>query len=682
MPYRDPNANRDRARERRREGTARRQDISKRLWPIKNPGRRKAALARLRKFAETYFPEKFNRPWSKDHLEVIAIMEEAARKGGIFPVAMPRGSGKTALCIALCLWAVLGGLRDFVLLVGASKAAALELLDSIKKEIETNQLLADDFPREIGPLKLLVGESRRAAGQKWNLSRTHVAWKQCEICFAEVPQAKSAGAVIRVAGITGRIRGAIFTTRAGRQIGPNLVVADDPQDDQSAKSTGKTDFREKVLLSTVKGLARTGVRIGLVIPCTVIRKEDLADRLMDRARHPDLRSKRTKMLYSLPSDLKLWDEYARIFADDRAAGGDGSLAADFYRRHRAAMDAGAEAAWEHNFEPGEVSAVEHAMRWYLFNRQGFYSECQQEPLEEHQASGRLEVADIFAKLNGRPRGQVAQTCRWITAMVDVHERLLYYNVAAWEPNFTGYRIDWGTLPEQPDRHFAMDSCRKPLAAAYPNRGKEGAVYAGLEALFRDLLGRTYTRDDGAALHVDRLGVDTGFDQAVVANVIRALGRGQQIAGTKGVGLGPAARPFTAYRPEAGAQIGRHWRKSMAPKIQLLVLNYDANRWKSFYRDRVKVPLGDPGAFSFFGTRPQDEQLYAEHHAVELPTPVSGPWGDMEQWRMPPPRPDQHLWDCAVGCCVLANDLGAKLPEWERPLTNLRPKQPRKAVSYL
>ena len=300
MPDLSPQRKRDREAQRRREKTARRQDISKRLWPIKRPARRKAALASFRKFSETYFPPRFSRPWSEDHLAVIAMMEEAARNGGIFPVAMPRGSGKTALCIALCLFAILGGCRHFVLLVGASKAAALEMLDSIKMEIETNQLLADDFPREIGPLRLLEGESRRAAGQKWKGVRTHIAWKQAEVIFAEVPGSKAAGAVIRVAGITGRIRGATHTTSAGKMIGPDLVIGDDPQDDASAKSNTKTDFRESVLLSTVKGLARTGVRIGLIIPCTVIRRADLADRLMDRTRHPDLRAKRTKMLYALP----------------------------------------------------------------------------------------------------------------------------------------------------------------------------------------------------------------------------------------------------------------------------------------------------------------------------------------------------------------------------------------------
>ena len=350
------------------------------------------------------------------------------------------------------------------------------------------------------------------------------------------------------------------------------------------------------------------------------------------------------------------------------------------------MDAGAKPAWEHNFDASELSAVEHAMRWYLFNRAGFLAECQQEPMEEHLSSGRMEVIDLVKKLNGRPRGQVPQACQWLTCQVDVHERLLYYHVSAFEPDFTGYRIDWGTEPEQPDRYFSMPTCRLPLADKYPRLGREGAIYAGLEKLLGRLLSASYPRDDGAALPIDLAGVDTGWEQDTVARVIRALGRGRQLTGTKGVGLTAASKPFPAYKPEVGAQIGHHWRVSMAPKIQLLVLNYDANRWKSFYRDRIRVAMGAPGSFSFFGVKAHDEQMYAEHHTVESPVATSGPFGEVEVWKMPTARPDQHLWDCAVGCCILASKLGAKLPEWGRAVQPPAQQKPaaveRRAVSYL
>jgi hypothetical protein len=654
---------REHARRKRREQTEHDQDIQHRLWPIQDPARRRRAIADFRTFCETYLAARFFAPWSADHLDVIAIMEECARKGGVFPIAMPRGSGKTALCLALCIWAILSGLRKFVLLIGATKPAANELVQSIKAELSENQLLAADFPREIGPFTLLEDEARRAKGQRWGKARTHVAWLANEVVFASIPGSKAAGAVIRITTITGRIRGAIHTTPDGRQIGPDLVVADDPQTDASARSPTQTDVRERAILSTTKGLARVGVRIGIMIPCTVIRRGDLADRLMDRKRHPDLRSKRTKMLYALPERLDMWDTYAQILGDHKAIGGDGSAATEYYRSNQQEMDRGAIVAWEHNFDSEEISAIQHAMNWYLFNRAGFLAECQQEPESESVDSGQITIEQVTAKLNGRPRLQVPLRCEIVTAQIDVHETLLYYHVSAWERNFTGYRIDWGAWPEQPDRYFTMATARRSLSVAYPGRGKEGAIYAGLTDLINVLFSRAYIRDDGVPVSLDICGVDSGFDQDVVAAVIRAQNRGKLLWPTKGVGLTAASRPFTEYKPEPGTTIGHHWRQAKAPKIQLMTINYDTNRWKSFFRDRLRVPMGDPGSFTLNGTSAQAEQLYAEHLASESPVKTSGPWGEVEIWRIPPARPDNHVLDAAVGCCVLASVLGCRLPEW-------------------
>ena len=115
------------------------------------------------------------------------------------------------------------------------------------------------------------------------------------------------------------------------------------------------------------------------------------------------------------------------------------------------MDAGATPPGSTTSDASELSAVEHAMRVSV--DRGFLAECQQEPMEEHLSSGRMEVIDLVKKLNGRPRGQVPQACQWLTCQVDVHERLLYYHVSAFEPDFTGYRIDWGTSPSSPTAIF-------------------------------------------------------------------------------------------------------------------------------------------------------------------------------------------------------------------------------------
>lgn len=65
------------------------------LPAVVNPERKAAAAGSFRFFCETYFPQTFHLAWSADHLKVIAKIEQAVVHGGLFALAMPRGSGKT-----------------------------------------------------------------------------------------------------------------------------------------------------------------------------------------------------------------------------------------------------------------------------------------------------------------------------------------------------------------------------------------------------------------------------------------------------------------------------------------------------------------------------------------------------------------------------------------------------------
>jgi len=76
------------------------------LPDIVNLERRERARADFRSFCETYFAPTLYRGWSEDHLRVIDKIERAVLDGGLFAMAMPRGSGKTSLCEVACLWAL------------------------------------------------------------------------------------------------------------------------------------------------------------------------------------------------------------------------------------------------------------------------------------------------------------------------------------------------------------------------------------------------------------------------------------------------------------------------------------------------------------------------------------------------------------------------------------------------
>ena len=56
-------------------------------------------------------------------------------------------------------------------------------------------------------------------------------------------------------------------------------------------------------------------------------------------------------------------------------------------------------------------------------------------------------------------------CNHLTMFIDVQAKLLFYVVAAWEDDFTGYVVDYGTYPDQKRPYFTLRDARRTLALA-------------------------------------------------------------------------------------------------------------------------------------------------------------------------------------------------------------------------
>ncbi len=319
------------------------------LPAVANHERKTKSASDFRFFCEQYFPLTFHLPWSPDHLKVIAKIEQAVLRGGLFAMAMPRGSGKSTICECACIWAVLFGHREFVCLIGSDEGHAMDMLDAIKMELDGNDLLLEDFPEVVYPIQALDGIANRCNGQLHKGERTHIGWTAREIVLPTIAGSKASGAIIKVAGITGRIRGMKYKRADGKTVRPTLVVLDDPQTDESARSLSQCATRESVLAGAVLGLGGPGQKISGIMPCTVIRPSDMADNILNRDRHPEWNGERTKMVYSFPTDEKLWQRYAEIRAESLRKGNSGDEATEFYRENRAAMDVGSVIAWPERY---------------------------------------------------------------------------------------------------------------------------------------------------------------------------------------------------------------------------------------------------------------------------------------------------------------------------------------------
>lgn len=676
------------AAERQREQTATGRDLGALPW-VADPARRAAAAGSFRAHCETYHPETFHLGWSDDHLTVIRQIEDAVRLGGLFATAMPRGSGKTSLAEVACVWAAVNGYHPFVCLIGSDEGAAEAMLGSIKTELEVNERLAEDYPEVCLAIAALEGIANRCKGQTYGGARTRIEWTAKEIVLPTLKPAGwpdrddhrpfvgpegyslASGAIIKVAGITGGIRGMKHKRADGKTVRPTLVVPDDPQTDQSARSPSQCETRERILAGAILGLAGPGKRIAGIMPCTVIRAGDMADRILDRNLHPEWHGTRTKMVYAFPRAEKLWEEYARLRADSLKAENDGREATEFYRKHREEMDAGARVAWPDRHGPDELSALQHAMN-LRFDRgeRAFFAEFQNQPLpEEESRSDDLTPDQIAAKTNRLPRGRVPVACNHLTTFVDVQGTLLYYCVCAWEDDFTGCVIDYGSYPDQKRPYFTLADAKHTLDRAHKGAGLEGRIYAGLEALSAALLGRPWARDDGADLRVGRQLIDAnwGVSTPVVRQFCRQSPHSAVLTPSHGKFVGERATPISDWTKRPGDRAGHNWRLRLTGEGRgARSVIYDTNYWKSFVHARLSTAMGDRGCLSLFGEKPDAHRMLADHLTSEFRVRREGQGRTMDEWKLRPERPDNHLFDCVVGCAVAASLLGCSLAETRSP----------------
>ena len=636
------------------------------LPPVANPERKVACERNFRLFCESYFPETYSLEWSQDHLKVIGKIETAVLSGGLFALAMARGSGKSSLAETACLWAMLYGHREFVTLIGATESAALEMLDSIKTELEVNELLASDFPEACFPIAALEGIANRCAGQLYKGERTRITWTSNEIVLPTIKDSKASGTIIRVAGITGRVRGMKFKRADGRSVRPSLVIIDDPQTSESAGSLEQTRKRVRVLAGDILGLAGPGQKISGIMPCTIIRPGDMADIILDRQEHPEWNGEKTQMVYRFPTNMKLWEQYADIRAESLRTDGSFQAATDFYLANRAAMDEGAEVSWEARYNHDEISALQHAMNLKLQDETAFFSEYQNSPLpEDVDDDSLLSVDEIAAKVNGLARFSVPMNTDRITMFIDIQKALLFYVVAAWGDDFTGAVIDYGAWPEQSQRTFTLANARPSIQDCFLTAGLEGGIYGALQALTNDFLAREFQREDGAMLKIERCMIDAnwGASTDVVYQFCRQSEHSALLIPSHGRYVGASSKPMTEYRKQPGDRLGLNW---MIPNVRgkraIRHVIFDANFWKSFIHSRLSVPLGDKGSLSLYGRRPLQHQQFAEHLTAEYRVKTAGRGRTVDEWKLRPERRDNHWLDCLTGCAVLGSMLGATLPE--------------------
>lgn len=190
--------------------------------------KRAACADSLLEFCRVFLPQKFFMGFSRDHLRVIAKFERTARHGGLFAIAMPRGSGKTELSKAAALWAILYGYRRLVAVIGATNRDSVRIMRDLKSTLLHNDAINAAFPEATYAVRAAGGNPAKARAQTINGLPSGLVWNKDGVRLAFIKGAVCAGAAVGTCGLTGAIRGLTTTGPNGETVRPDMAIVDDP----------------------------------------------------------------------------------------------------------------------------------------------------------------------------------------------------------------------------------------------------------------------------------------------------------------------------------------------------------------------------------------------------------------------------------------------------------------------
>ena len=654
--------------EKRLKRTIERKEISGEMPTIANRNRRKNAMASLRYFLTTYFPDIFYLKFSPIHEDVIQKIENTVNNGELYALAMPRGSGKTSICQCALVWAIITGRAKCAVLVCSNQTRADQLVADVYALVSSNEKLAADFPKELYPFYSTAATPRRLSALTYNGEPLRAATKSGMLVFPAIKGSNCCESVLFGAGLTGSsLRGLAYTTADGRKLRPDFVLCDDPQDRESANSIEQTKTRERLIKADMLGMAGAGKKLACLITCTVISSDDLADRLLDRAKNPEFHGQRYSLISQLPKALSLWEEYNILREDElrNDLSHDGSN--KYYKDNFDAMNDGVQVYWPERKDDTDVDALAYAMKLYYRDKDSFYSEYMNQPrdTELDLSLTSITAEKCTAKLTGGARCVPDDDDVVITGFIDVHKTLLYYSLVSWKNNFSGTLIDYGVWPHQPKKTFRHNAPNVSLLDYFDGATLEDAISLGIASLTQEIMQQRYISRSGTELNIGRVLIDAnwGAQTDTVYNAVKKL-HNPVLTPSHGVYVGAKSRPFGQGHMLNGDKVGVKWRvPAKTNRVGTRYVLFDANFWKSFFMRRLLAPKEMLSNICIFGAIDDHAMLFS-HLSAEYFTEVEAYGGTrrVEEWAMKPGRSDNHYFDCLVGSCVAASMCGVQLQE--------------------
>lgn len=616
-----------------------------------NPQRRERALADPELFLKTYFGNKYRIAFGKDHLFMIDTIVSRGKHGGRQAVAAPRGRGKSELVKGLLVFLVCAEVVRFVLPVAATTPLAKRLYQDFRKKLATNRLLLEDFPEICFPIRALEGAPQRASRQHVDGQLTNIVWTGDYIRLPDVPGSPYGGVKMTYYGLDAAFRGANIDGDR-----PDLIIIDDPETRESAKSIPQIEDREAIIDQDISGLASQEENLAIVVLTTVQNRYSLSYRLTDQKIKPAFNGRRFGLVVQWPKNMDLWNDYIAARHAAQAAGDEhGRKAVELYLANRAAMDEGVEMLSDH-FVELEVDGVQlvHSAIQQAFNKiadtsmEAFQTEYQNDPpAEEEIETLGLTAARVQSRISGYPQRECASTTELRTIGVDIGDRNSHWTDMAWEGNAIGSVVDYGVIETW------------GITSESDQTARELAVLASLDVWADEIL-----KVDPLLVLIDS---GSGTHTKAVYEFCRR--RGRPFYPSKGW---PAQRFRMPARAEGKEPFLEAWAHNLTEE-RVWLYNVNTEWWKKWLQQRFLIETFDEGghrrdgSLALFDPGPDKKRhLSFSHHIVaeeERLVPVHGRELKRE-WFVK--NRNNHWLDATALACAAAGCVGVRLIAETKP----------------
>jgi len=563
-------------------------------------------------------------------IEMIKAIQHAIKYGGDQAIAASRGEGKTTLSERLLLKYTLQGVVSFAVLFAATGGAAGDSLETIKSAIEENQRLCDDYPEVCVPVRALENAPQRAGGQIVSGHRhdncepyveasSKFTWCGQEIVLPNVPGSPCARAIIATRGLDAAVRG---LKKKGRR--PYIALIDDPDTEDTARSEDQATKLEKRIDRGIAGLGSQRKPIARVFLSTLQSRISASYKYTDPKQKQSFKGKRFRFMLKPPERMDLWEEYIQLWKTDLESGDEFCRRShQFYLDRQEIMDAGAEVANPHRFEPDllpdgsqkEVSAIQHYYNLVAkLGPDAVATEYDNDPPEE---AGPIEsgitASRIQRQLSGYERKTIPPECILLTQGIDCRKVALHWVVRAWREDGTGFTIDYG-VTEVKGTQVGVDD------------GVDVAVRRAIHSRMEESRDNEYATIGGEILPVHLTLVDAGWRTAAIYQACSELGMGIMPAMGFGKTAGCARPNFNPVSKASKDRVpGDGWFFSRQPTGHWLCA-MDADRWKAWEHDRWMTAPDKPGTMKLYGEPSRTDRMsfdekshhsYARHIVSEI-----------------------------------------------------------------